>query len=377
MSLEVPPLVSADSHVNEPRELWLERLPARLRDRAPRVESFPKGDAWVLEDSPHPVPFRRNACAGKSVWAGEGGPWMRWEEVPASSSDPAARLREQDLDGVVAEVLFPTPNLQAHMVSRRDPELNLALVQAYNDWMSEYCSHAPDRLLGLALLPNRGVEGAVRELERVLQLPGIAGAMIGLYPHGDDEIHPDDDALWAVFQEAGVPVAIHVGLNGNPPQGTPLDAPESLPAGIVRFLDAPKRLYEFIYRGVLDRFPRLQLLFAETDAGWLPCWREQAFNRWRRQSPSLRAAAGLVEPPTTYLERCSFTYISDSFAVRNRHEVGIRQLLWSSDYPHSESDYPHSWRAIKADFADVPVDEAELILRGNCLRLFGRATAAV
>jgi predicted TIM-barrel fold metal-dependent hydrolase len=364
-------LISADSHVNEPPDLWQTRVPAKFEDRAPRMESFPKGDAWILEGSPNPVPFRRNACAGMTVWAGEGGPYMRWADVRPSASDPAERLKDQDLDGVDAELLFPTPSIQSSIASNPDAEFQLALVQAYNDWMSEYCSHDPDRLFGLALLPNRGVDAAVAEFERVMQLPAIRTAMIALYPHGTKQILPEDDRLWGAFASAGVPLTLHVGLNDAPPPGTDPNAPEVLPAGVVRYVDATQRLHDFIYTGVMSRFPALQVLFAETDAGWFPCWKEQAYNRWMRQSPTLRASAGLTEPPTSFAERMHFTYITDTFAIRHREEVGVRQLLWSSDYPHSESDYPHSWRTIRSDFLGVPEEDQQLILAGNCLRLLG------
>ena len=366
-------LISADSHVNEPPDLWQARVPAHYRERAPHMASFEQGDAWILEGSPNPVPFRRNACAGMTVWAGEGGPYMRWDDVRPSSWNPAERLKDQDLDGVDAELLFPTPSIQASIASNPDPEFQLALVHAYNDWMSEYCSHDPERLFGLALLPNRGVEGAVAEFERVMQLPAIRTAMIAMYPHGTKEIAPEDDRLWRAFEATEVPLVLHVGLNDTPPPGVVPGSPEKLPGGVVRYVDVTQRLYDFIYSGVMARFPELQILFAETDAGWFPCWKEQAYNRWMRQSPTLRAAVGMSEPPTAFTDRMHFTYITDTFAVRHRHEVGVRQLLWSSDYPHSESDYPHSWRTIRSDFLDVPQDEQDLILAGNCLRLLGIA----
>lgn len=134
-------------------------------------------------------------------------------------------------------------------------------------------------------------------------------------------------------------------------------------------------MYEFIYSGVMKRFPDLEIVFGETDAGWVPCWKEQADNRWFRQSPSLRKAVGMEDPPSSYLDRMSFTYITDNFAIRNRHDVGVRQLMWSSDYPHSESDYPHSLRTIQADFGGVAAEERRLILAENCLRLFGGKAA--
>ena len=102
-------LISADSHVNEPPDLWTSRVPARYVDRAPRIERFERGDAWVLEGAREPVPFGRNACAGMGPWPPD--PWMRFEEGRPGGYEPKARLLDQDLDGVDAEVLFPTPRV--------------------------------------------------------------------------------------------------------------------------------------------------------------------------------------------------------------------------------------------------------------------------
>lgn len=358
-------LISGDSHVNEPPDLWRDRVPVKYRDRAPRMEEFEMGHGWVLEESEEPVPFGRNACAGLGPF--EGDPWMRWEDVRPGGWNPAERLREQDLDGVDAEVLFPTPRVQASVVSNKDADFHLALVRAYNDWLSEaYCAYAPDRLVGLALVPNRGVEQAVAEVERAAQLPGVRGFLLACYPHGDTDMVPEDEPVWAAIEATDMPLCIHVGLNDRPPGAHKA----TLREGTVRFLDAPGRMEEFIYGGVLKRHPRLELVFAETDAGWVPCWREQADNRWLRNSPLLRQSRGMVEPPSSYLDRISFTYITDRYAIRNRDLIGVEHLMWSSDYPHGGSDYPLSWRAIEGDFLGVPDHEKHLILAGNAERIF-------
>jgi predicted TIM-barrel fold metal-dependent hydrolase len=124
---------------------------------------------------------------------------------------------------------------------------------------------------------------------------------------------------------------------------------------------------------VLRRFPDLRVVLAETDAGWVPCFKEQTFNRWRRQDPRLRAAVGMEVPPSHYWDRFSYTYITDSFAIRNRYDIGVRQLMWSSDFPHSAGDFPYSWRTIEADFGGIPHEERQLILAANCLRNYGIA----
>ena len=122
----------------------------------------------------------------------------------AGGYDPAARLSEQDADGVDAEILYPTPRIGNQVVWHvSDPEFHVACVRAYNDWLSEYAAHAPDRLWGVALMPNVGTDVAIAELERVRALPGIRAVLLGQYPHGGDRISADDDAFWAAVQEAG------------------------------------------------------------------------------------------------------------------------------------------------------------------------------
>jgi predicted TIM-barrel fold metal-dependent hydrolase len=362
-------LVSADSHVNEPPDLWTSRVPARFRDRAPRMERFGKGHGWVLEGSADPIPFGRNACAGLGPF--EGDPWITWEEVRPGGWDPAARLREQDVDGVDAEVLFPTPRISYSIIANHDGEFHLALVRAYNDWLSEYAGYAPARLAGMALLPNRGVAMAVAEVERAAQLPGIRGFLMGLYPDGNLDMTPECEPLWDAIEASGMPLTIHVTLTDTHPGAHRA----TLREGVSRFVDAPGRIEEFIYGGVLQRHPRLRLVFVEVDAGWVPYFKEQADNRWLRNSPKLREQRNLTERPSSYFDRIAFTYITDRFALRNRRDIGIDSLMWSSDYPHGGSDYPLSWRMIEGDFADIPAGERHAILAGNAVRIFGLDTA--
>ena len=127
-------LISADGHVIEPPDVWTARVPASFRDRAPRMQRFPEGDAWILEGVADPVNFGWNACAGLDP--GEMNGWARFDEVRAGGHDPAARLVEMEQDGVDAEVLYPTPRLSQAVFANPDAEFHLACVRAYNDWMS-------------------------------------------------------------------------------------------------------------------------------------------------------------------------------------------------------------------------------------------------
>lgn len=361
-------LISADSHINEPPDLWTARMPARWGDRIPRIEHFEQGDAWILEGAPEPINFGRNCCAGKAAHASS--PWCRWEEAPEGARDPLARLKEQDLDGVDAEILYPTPRIYRSVVANKDAAFHNDMIRAYNDWLTDYCRPAPDRLVAAAAVPNRGVDAAVAEVERLATDPTVGAYMIGCYPHGSLELSEEDDRVWAAIQATGKPVTIHVEMHDSPPPGS---HKATLREGVTRINNVMGHMEEFIYGGVMRKFPTLRLVLAEVDAGWMPYFREQADNRWRRNSPELRAQRGMFEAPSVYMQRFYYTYITDRYAVRNLDLVGADQLMWSSDYPHGGSDYPHSWRTIESDFYGADPVAKHKVLAANAAKLFGLA----
>jgi len=363
-------LVDADAHINEPPDLWTSRVPAALRDRAPRIEHLERGDAWVMEGVEDPINFGLNAAAGLPL--ADRRPWTRFEDIRAGGYDPKARLEEMDVDLVDACVLFPTPRVSQMVIGTKDPVLHLALVQAYNDWLAEYCSYEPSRLGGVMLVPNRGVDDAVAEVKRVLGVPGIVGALIGCFPHGDLDLAEEDDAVWHAIADTGLPLHIHVKLVNELPKDiySSTTITEGHVEGDLRFLQAPVRMLQFVNGAVFERIPELQMVLAEVDAGWVPYVKEQVDNRLLRRTPGADIRRRRL-PSRIIEEHFSFTYITDHFALRNRHAVGVERLMWSSDYPHAGSDWPESVRTIHADFADIPARERDLILGGNARRLYG------
>jgi len=362
-------LVDADAHINEPPDLWTSRLPLKYRDRAPHVEQFREGDAWVMEGAPAPINFGFNAAAG--IERSKRSPWVRFEDIRRGGHDPVARLEEMDEDLVDAAVLYPTPRVSQLVIANDDPEFHLAMVEAYNDWLSEYCSYDPTRLGGMMLLPNRGVAAAIDEIGRVIERPGIVGVLMGCYPHGTLDLTEEDDPVWRAIVDAGVALHIHVSLGNQLPRDmyAPGVISENRVQGDLRFLQSPVRMMQFLTAGVFDRVPDLNVVLAEVDAGWVPYLKEQVDNRFRRRA--FGPAARRTRLPSDYIEEhFYYTYITDHFAVRNRHAIGVERIMWSSDFPHTGSDWPDSWRTIDADFADVPREERDLIIAGNAQRLY-------
>ena len=359
-------VISADGHLNEPGDLWSSRVPARLKDRAPRIEQFEEGDAWVLEGVAEPLPFGWGACAGRDPSKLD--KWVRFEEINPGSYDAKARVDEMQLDGVDAEIIFPSGSPCQSIIASQDVDFHHSMVRAYNDFLGEFCGYAPDRLGGVALLPARGIDGALEEARRVVEMPGIVGFLLKCYPHGDTHISPDDDPLWALIEETGKPLVIHVGLSDQLPRVLKV---KNLP-GTVHFYDAPGRMLELIFSGIFDRFPGLQVVLAEVDMGWMPYFAEQADDNYLRHAASSLRDSPLPRLPSEYMsQHFAASFITDHYAIANRHRIGVDRMLWSNDYPHITSDWPYSWRTINATFAGVDPQERHMILAGNSQRIFG------
>ena len=355
-------LISADSHINEPADLWTSRAPAKWRDRVPRVERFEQGDAWVIEGMPGPMPVGLNACAGQDPRLRQN--WVRFDEIRSGGWDPAARVKEIEVAGVDAEVLYPTPRISQSTYANADPEMHLILVQAYNDWLHEYASHDLRRFRAIPILPNRGVDQALAEIARVGGRPSTGGFVIGAYPGGTLQPRPEDDVVFAALVEQGLTLNVHVSLSNTLPSMLNTLA---LPAA-GRFTGATGHLIDLIFSGVFDRFPDLNLVFAEVDCGWLPYFKEQLDDGYYRY----RFRFDIEKLPSEYVEQhVHFTWVTDTYGIDNRHKIGVDKMLWSSDYPHGNSNYPNAWSATQASMSRVPLAEKHLMLVGNAQRLYG------
>jgi predicted TIM-barrel fold metal-dependent hydrolase len=220
-------------------------------------------------------------------------------------------------------------------------------------------------------MTNRGSRQARRELTSAIELPGIVGAAMMRYPNGTLKPTAEDDEVWELAEASRIALSIHIMMSDELPVE---HRTKAVPAAF-RLWDAPDRIDQIIFSGILDRFPNLQLVFAEVDCGWLPYFKEQLDNGFRRLGGFDNFS--VARPPTEYIDaNMSFTFITDSFALRNRLAVGLDQIMWSSDYPHNASDWPNSWRTVAVACSDIPTDERAKILAQNALRLYRFADTA-
>jgi predicted TIM-barrel fold metal-dependent hydrolase len=360
-------LFSADSHVSEPLDLWTTRLDAHLRDRAPHVERRDEDgklvEYWVFEGfEPHrlSVGVAAAAVAGqREKFRASGG----YADARPGGWDPVQRLVDQDVDGVDGEVLHTTLGFRLFWLL--DAELQQACFRVYNDWLAEYCRHSPGRLVGLGLISLADVKLGVKELERCAGL-GLKGAMIwNSAPDDRPYSSPEYDPFWAAAQELRMPVSFHA-LTGFHESRIPL---KSVFFILSTYHEVERTLATVILSGVLERFPALQLVSVESQAGWIPYFlqRLDRAGKTRRDNFETR----LTMAPREYFHRQVYaTYIDDPQAIAGLEQIGADNLLWSSDYPHNASTWPRSQEVVERDFGHLAANVRRKVVRDNVRNLY-------
>ena len=208
----LPPLISSDGHLEVRPERWTPRMPARLRELAPRTVTLPEGgDAFLVPGQPpRPVPFL-DLRAGRTNenWQ----PFGTTVEDTAGVGPPEQRVKEQDVDGLHAEVLFPNMQMGPRLWrTMTDDDAYRAAVRAYNDWLGEeYCPVAPDRLIGMGVIPITNVDDAIAEMEHCKKL-GLKGLLLGALPNAKGYPTPEDARFWAAALDLDMPITVHVQL---------------------------------------------------------------------------------------------------------------------------------------------------------------------
>ena len=376
---DAPMLVSADSHVIEPPDLWTARLESTWTDRAPRVIRGDDGNDWWWVDG-----FRTNSFAGGTQTGrrfAEPGTLVladQFENVPIEVQNPGAYVAANLTDGVIASVLYPTQHLVHYKV--RNSELLTDCCRAYNDWLAEFCNAVPGRLRGIGALNVDDVASAVAELGRVAAL-GLAGVLVPVsLPRGDTYADPRFEPLWTAAAANRMPVCLHIGTDradwrrtGAPVvpgtksgSGGPVLSGFTVADHFVR-----RTLADLIYGGVFERHPDLRVGSIEHEAGWAPYFVDRLdYTYTERATKGHRFAEGR-KPSDFFRAQVFVTLSEDAIAVRERALLGESTLMWASDFPHSESTYPRS-RELSARLTEGTSDaERRAITAESAAALFG------
>lgn len=363
-------VISADSHVIEPPNLWLDHIEPAFRQRAPRCERIGGKDVFQCDgvDLIQPGPA---AGAGQRVVKRE----VAFEEIPRACWDPDARVPEILKDGVEAEVMYPSVAMR--MFAIPDPAYLAACFRAYNDWMAGFVRRQPRHFAGLGLIPIDDIQGATLELRRCAGL-GLSGACITVSPaHGRQYDDTAYDPLWAAAAELGMPLSLHV-LTG---QGSEKPVQQRSPVDLYLGGLAPPSIIQavllrMIVSGVFKRHPGLQVVSAENDSGWAGYFIERLdYIVQRRQYMTGKGALGDDLPSTFFRSNVSLTFQRDRAGILVRSMIGTDRLLWGSDYPHTDSTWPNSMDMLDRLTGDIPQAERAMIAGGNAARLYRMGAA--
>ena len=383
--------ISADSHLEIDSRHWLERVPKKYRDLAPRlVRQADDSDAWMIGDN-----ITRPAAAA-DLYGGKGRdryvPFNgRYEGTPGTGS-AAQRVSEQDQDGIDAEVLFPSQQGGPKFWRRiEDDEAYKAVVRAYNSWLvEEYCAVNPDRLIGVGILPLvNNISDVIVELDYCAEV-GLKTVLLQGFPSGKSYPTDEDDRFWSRALELKMPISVHVDLERAGERKGPLfkypkesdeimkKLTHDLVEQVGRF--GPVRgngsiaAIQWVLSGLFDRFPTLRIFFAENQIGWIPFFLQGAdvrYDRHHRWADRLLGLKPMSRPPSEYIrEYCYWGFQFDRIGVELRHKINVDRLMWGSDFPHQESDWPESLKIIDKNFAGVPNEEKVKMVCANAVEFF-------
>lgn len=326
---------------------------------------------------------------GRSNWT----PFGQTYDATAGTGSPEQRLEEQRRDGIDAELIFPGVSGPGLWRNISDDDAYRSVVRGYNSYLAEeYCAVDPFKLYGVGVIPQTGIDDAVDEM-RWCKRAGLRAVLLSRFPNGSGMPKPDDDAFWAAALELEMPITVHGEINRAGVTSI-IAYPNAKPGvidrihGSAQFAEQVTKMargaginaVQLVLSGVFDRFPELEVFFAETQIGWIPLFLEVAEQRYDRHHVWAEDLLGWKPLEngrvSDYITRhCYWGFQKDLTGMAMRHTMRVDRLIWGSDFPHQESDWPYSHEIIKSNFAEVPDDEAALMSSGNIARFLHLASS--
>jgi predicted TIM-barrel fold metal-dependent hydrolase len=397
----LPRIISVDDHVIEPKNVFVDRLPAKYLDRAPRLErkfgtpTYPVPDKmvlqegegpdarwcdiWLYEDLNYPI-YAGLAQARLNDPSLDPLEPVTFDDFAPGCFEQTPRLADMDANHVEAALCFPTfaRFCGQTFAERPDKELALLCVKAYNDWMiDEWCGgSAAGRLIPLTLIPLWDPELAAEEVRRCAA-KGAGSVAFSENPTklGLPSIHSGHwDPFFAACDETNTVINMHIGSSSTLTSTSP-DAPLTVTMSLTS-LNATAALVDWLLSGILARYSNLKIALSEGQVGWMPFALERVDSIWERRDvwePQL--ATRVPERPSTYMNRVYGCIFDDQHGLTSRDIVGMSQIMFETDYPHADSTYPHSRQAAEKLIANAGLDEHETwqLVRGNAIRCYDLA----
>lgn len=369
-------IISADDHINEPRDLFTSRFPSHLRDKAPRlVRGADGGDGWSWEGEMPKRTYGLEAMAGfeKKDFRVSG---LRYEDLRPGNYDPDEFLKDLDIDGTYGSVIYPAASIRIYTV--KDHEVAAAAVTVYNDWiLDDFQATDSKRLCALAIAPIEfGIDYSISELKRVVKKGARAMLIPGLptIPYN----HPTHyEPFWQAANELGVTLTIHRN-HGGPSDKTDwdfLDEDKVSIGGIVtRYFSAVRPLSYLVFGGLFDRYPNLKIVVSEVDCGWVPFWVHTMEANWDIQKSWFPVK--LKHRPKDFIGKNIFSTFMDDYVGYEMIKTGLfpymsDMSMFCSDYPHSVTTWPNSRKVAAETIKGMKEEDARKILSGNAARVFG------
>ena len=393
---EIPMISSVDDHLVEPPHLWQTWLPNKFKEKGPRVErrrlgemlwvggskmyeyeldvpDAPWCDIWFYEDLVYPNK-RHVAAVGFAREEMTMSP-ITYDEMRPGCYEPKARVEDMISNHVEASLSFPTmPRFCGQTFAEaEDRELALACVKAYNDFMvEEWCGDSNGALLPLIIIPLWDADLAAAEVRRNAERGCRAVCFSEIPPNlGLPSIHTGYwDTFFQACQDTETVVCMHIGSSSKMPAASP-DAPPAVAASL-SFNNAIASLSDFLFSGVLVRFPTLTLAYSEGQIGWLPYILERVDDVWREHRAWGGVADIVPEPPSTYYYRQVFgCFFRDKHGLNSLNEVGVDNITFETDYPHTDTTWPNTKEVAEEMMGHLPQDIVWKIVRGNAARMLG------
>jgi predicted TIM-barrel fold metal-dependent hydrolase len=384
-------LVSADSHVNEPPQAW-ERVQREYGEHAPQVVKNPPGvpkGIWLCVEGIPPIGlshYSKGQAVGKDRGISEVemenhfetirfNEQFRYENYPGGW-DPAARIKDQDIDGIEAEVLFSSATRQLYSIV--DEAYQRAIFHSYNDWLQGFSSYNPKRLIGLATISILDIDHAVADIRDYAKL-GFRGVQIPTRIKDSGYYESRYEPMWAALEETGMVVNVHTsatqGVARKHYEGPRPVEPHKQSVGFAaKQAPAQQFLGNLIFSGVFDRYPKLKVVCAEFDVGWVANLVQQV-DYWYGRASTFDAERNINQlPPSHYFKsNVFFTYQDDRAGVLTSSVYGADNFLWASDYPHGVTTWPYSQETVDRNCEGLDATVMRKLNRDNTLKLYGLA----
>jgi len=374
-------MISADSHITEPPTCYIDNIEKKYKDIAPRTAIGNDGsEVYVIDGMPGSIPVSIIAAAGVDPKEMNKDGTM-FSDLHKGGWDGKARLADQDRDGVIGEIIYPSVGMV--LCNHDDADYKQACFQAYNRWLSEeFCAAAPDRLFGVGQTAIRSVEEGIKDMEKMKEM-GFKGVMMPGNPATEfDYDDPRFDPFWKAAQELEMPLSFHIltsKSDGNTMAkakgGSNFQGHDRSKYGGDHLLHSIQNIIMmFIYGHVFERNPDLKIVSVEADAGWVPHYIHRLNRTYKRHRFWTKLKEMNRMPGEYFRDNVYVTFQDDPMAFHTNGIADPRRIMWANDFPHSDATWPWSQDMLAEHTKGASEEEVRWIVHDNCAELYNLPT---